>query len=96
MDHRRGALFFRLAHGLRERIGAVMTVGDDADFHRGILAHGGVLQCRNGLRSNGTKLTGAAQEGHNEMKACCLWRVRIQHVVRPATSTTHSKNSVEE
>ena len=38
MDHRRGALFFSLAHGLRERIGAVVTVRDDTDFHARSLA----------------------------------------------------------
>jgi hypothetical protein len=33
VDYRRSALFFRLAHSLREGIGAVVTVRDDADLH---------------------------------------------------------------
>ncbi len=33
MDHRLGALRLRLAHCLRERIGAVVAVRDDADLH---------------------------------------------------------------
>jgi len=38
MDHRLGAQRLRLAHRPRERIGAVMAVRDDADFHAPILA----------------------------------------------------------
>ena len=33
VDHRLGALGFRVAHRLGERVGAVVAVRDDADFH---------------------------------------------------------------
>ena len=36
-NHDRGALRLRLAHRLRERIGAVVAVRNDADFHARIL-----------------------------------------------------------
>ena len=37
MDHGLGALRLRLAHRLRERVGAVVAVRNDADFHARIL-----------------------------------------------------------
>ncbi len=33
MDHRLRARGLRLAHGLRQRVGAVVAIRDDADFH---------------------------------------------------------------
>ncbi len=37
MNHRLGALRFRVTHCLRECVGAVVTVRDDADFHARML-----------------------------------------------------------
>jgi 3-oxoacyl-[acyl-carrier protein] reductase len=40
MNDGRGALGRTRAHGTRERLGAIVTVRDDADLHHGILAQG--------------------------------------------------------